>query len=53
MNIDLGTWEVVRNILTGLDESESNDVTKSQSIPDGLIQRFISEVDKELKFNGS
>jgi hypothetical protein len=53
VNIDLTTWEVIRTVLIGLEESEANDITKSRVIPAGFIPKFISEVDKELKFNGS
>jgi hypothetical protein len=40
-------------VLTGVEEAESTDITKSRSIPAGFIPKFISEIDKELKFNGS
>jgi hypothetical protein len=53
VNIEIQTWEIVRRVLTGIEEAESTDMTKSRSIPAGHIPKFISEIDKELKFNGS
>ena len=53
MNIDLMNWEIVRSILQSLEDAESTAVGRARSIPQGIIPRFISEIDKELKFNGS
>jgi hypothetical protein len=53
MNIDLMNWEIVRSILQSLEDAEATGLGKVRSIPQGIIPKFISEIDKELKFNGS
>jgi hypothetical protein len=53
MNIDLISWQIIRSILQGLEDSEASALGRSRSIPQDIIPKFISEIDKELKFNGS
>ena len=53
MNIDLMNWEIIRSILQALEDSEASAISRVRSIPQGIIPKFISEIDKELKFNGS
>ena len=53
MKIDLMNWEIVRSILQALEDSEATAVGRVRSIPQDIIPKFISEIDKELKFNGS
>jgi hypothetical protein len=53
MNISLTSWELIRAILQALEDSEASALGRSRSVPQDIIPKFISEIDKELKFNGS
>jgi hypothetical protein len=53
MNISSLNWEIIRPILQALEDSEASAIGRSRSIPEDIIPKFIAEIDKELKFNGS